>query len=182
MFETVNLFRYANQMRLIVSTIIILYACCLGAETVYKTVDEDGNTIFTDKPSEKSEEIKLRELQTVDNPNPAKYKPASKQADKTQFKYESFEVTKPQSGTGIRSNDGSVSISVSLEPGLKQGHKIVILMDGKEIGTGYSASLQDVDRGTHSINAKVVDGNGKTLISTSSSFSVLRATPRKQPR
>ncbi len=175
MFETVNLFRYAKQMRLIVSLMIVLYACFLGAETVYKTVDEDGNIIFTDKPSEKSEEIKIQDLQTIDNPNPAKYKPGSNQADKTQFKYESFEVTKPESGAGIRSNTGNVSISVSLEPGLRGGHKIILSMDGNEIGTGYSASLQNVDRGTHSINAKVIDGNGKTLISTSSSFSLLRA-------
>ena len=161
-------------MRLIISLLFVFYVCCLGAETVYKTVYEDGNIIFTDKPSEKSEEIKIQELDTIKNPNPGKYKPSTKQLE--EFKYKTLAVTKPENGASIRSNDGSVSISVSLEPGLRGGHKLIISMDGKEVGSGSSVSLQNVDRGTHSISASVIDGNGKTLISTSSSFSILRAS------
>jgi hypothetical protein len=174
MFEKTNLIGYAQLMRLILSSILILFVSCLAAETVYKTVDEDGNIIFTDKPSETAEEIRIDELQTIDNPNPAKYKASPK--PKNIFKYESFTVTKPEGGAGIRSNSGNVSIVVSLEPGLRSSDKIILLMDGKEIGSGYSISLQNVDRGTHSISASVVDGNGKTMISTSSSFSILRAS------
>jgi uncharacterized protein DUF4124 len=165
-----------NQMRLLISLLLVFYVCYLGAETVYKTVDEEGNTIFTDKPSESATEIKIDELQTIDNPNPAKYKASSKQSDKKKFKYNSLTVTNPESGAGIRSNNGNVTISVSLEPSLRGGDKILITMDGKQVGTGSSVSIQNVDRGTHSINASVVDGNGKTLISTSSSFSLLRAS------
>jgi hypothetical protein len=49
-------------------------------------------------------------------------------------------------------------------------------LDGKQVGNGLSASLQNVDRGTHTISAKVIDSDGKSLISTSSSFSLLRAS------
>lgn len=161
-------------MRLILSSLLVIYACFLGAETVYKTVDEDGNIIFTDKSSENAEEIRIDELQTIDNPNPAKYKTSPKQPKKDPG-YNSITVTKPVNGEGIRSNNGNVSISVSIEPALKPGHKITISMDGKEIGSGSSVSLQNVDRGTHSVSASVADGAGKKLISTSSSFSLLRA-------
>jgi hypothetical protein len=163
-------------MRLILSSILLFFVCCLGAETVYKTVDGEGNIIFTDKPSEDAEEIKIQKLETIKNPNPGKYKPDTKPPEESSIKYESFIITNPKNAEGLRSNNGSVSISVSLEPGLNPGHKIIISMDGKEIGIGTSVSLQNVDRGTHSISASVVDANGKTLISTSSTFSLLRAS------
>lgn len=167
---------YARQMRLILSSILVFFVCCLGAETVYKSVDKDGNIIFTDKPSEKAEEIKIQELDTIKNPNPNKYKPSLKQPEESSHKYDSFVVTSPENGAGIRSNSGNVSISLSLNPALRGGHKIIISMDGKEVGSGSSVSLQNVDRGTHSISASVVDENGKQLISTSSTFSLLRAS------
>ncbi|MBL1142534.1 MAG: DUF4124 domain-containing protein [Proteobacteria bacterium] len=163
-------------MQLIISLLLVVFVGCLGAETVYKSVDEDGNIIFTDKPSEEAEEIKIEKLETIENPNPAKYKPSPKQAEESAFQYESLTVSSPENGAGIRSNNGNVSISLSLEPALQTGHKIIISMDGKEIGSGSSVSLQNVDRGTHSISASVIDGSGKKLISTSSSFSLLRAT------
>lgn len=151
--------------------------CLLGAETIYKTVDENGNIIFTDKPSEDAEEIKIEKLQTIDNPNPAKFKPTPKtsEEDKSPI-YKTFVVTSPENGAGIRSNIGNVNISLSLEPALSAGHKMIISMDGKEVGTGSRVSLQNVDRGTHTISAKVVDGDAKTLISTTSTFSLLRAS------
>jgi hypothetical protein len=174
MFEKLNVIDYAQVMRLILSTFLVLFVCCLSAETVYKTVDEDGNVIFTDKPSEKAEEIKIQELDTITNPNPSRYKPSSKHPEDTSSKYESLVVTSPENGSGFRNNEGNVSISLSIEPSLRSGHKIIILMDGKEVGFSSSVSIQNVERGTHSISAKVVDRNGKTLISTLSTFSLLR--------
>jgi uncharacterized protein DUF4124 len=173
MFESNYFIGYAKQMRLILSLLLVFFITCPGAETVYKTVDDDGNIIFTDKPSENAEEIKLQELQTIDNPNPIRSTPRPRQTDKGSL-YKTFFIANPANDSGIRSNNGSVSISVSLEPTLRPGHKIIISMDGKEIGSGTSVSLQNVDRGTHSISASVVDGDGKKLISTSSTFSLLR--------
>ena len=166
---------YAKNMRLVISMFLLFFINGSIADTVYKTVDENGNVIFTDKPSDEAEEVKIQELEnTIDNPNPAKYRASTPKPDV--FAYESFTVTSPENGAGIRSNNGSVSISLNLEPALNRGHKVIVSMDGKQIGTGLSVSLQNVDRGTHSISAKVVDGTGKTMISTSSSFSLLRAS------
>ncbi len=166
-------------MRLILFSLLAFFVCCVGSETVYKTVDDDGNIIFTDKPSKNSEEVKLQELQTIDNPNPIPVRstPKPRQANEDEGSiYKSFFVANPANDSGIRSNNGSVSISISLEPSLRTGHKITILMDGKEVGSGTSVSLQNVDRGTHNISASVVDESGKKLISTSSTFSLLRAS------
>ncbi len=148
------------------------------AETVYKTVDEDGNVIFTDQPSESAEVIELQELQTIENPNPPTYRPpSSKSEEDTEASYyQAFSVVNPADGEGYRNNAGMVDIRLSLSPSLRRGHSVIVMMDGNEISSGgsLSVSLENVDRGTHSISAKVVDGSGQTLISTSSSFSLLR--------
>lgn len=166
---------YARPMRFVISVFLVLCLNCSIAETVYKTVDENGRVIFTDKPTEDAETVKIQKLEnTIDNPNPAKYRPSSPKPEA--FAYKRFTVTSPENGAGIRSNNGNVSITLSLEPALVSGHKVVISMDGKQIGTGLGVSLQNVDRGTHSISAKVINQNGKTLMTTSSSFSLLRAS------
>lgn len=157
---------------------MMLFAFSLHAEKVYKTVDEDGNIIFTDKPSAESEEIELQELQTIKNPNPAKYQPPQNKSSAQDLKnlYKSLLVTNPADGSGLRDNAGNVSISVSLQPSLRPGHSLVITLDGKEIskGNSLSVSLSNVDRGTHNIGVSVIDSSGEQLISTSSSFSLLR--------
>jgi len=164
-------------MRLTIGFLLLIFMGLSIAETVYKSVDENGNIIFTDKPSRDAEEIKLQKLQTIKNPNPAKYKPKAKQP-KQEALYKTFLVSNPADGAGLRSNSGNVSISLTLQPPLRPSHKIIISMDGKEVSNGStsSVSLQNIDRGTHTISASVVDGNGKQMISTSSSFSLLRAS------
>ena len=148
------------------------------AETVYKTVDESGNIIFTDRPSKNAEEIKLQELQTIKNPNPAKHTPRSKQPEDKGSAYKTFLIANPENGLGLRSNSGNVTISLTLEPPLRAGHVIIVTMDGKQVSNGPAASvsLQNQERGSHSLSASVVDANGKQIISTSSSFSLLRAS------
>ncbi len=172
-------------MRLIISLILLANMGSVVAETVYKTVDENGNIIFTDKPSKNAEEIKLQKLQTIKNPNPAKHTPSPKQAKDKGPIYKKFLIANPENESGLRSNNGDVTISVTLEPPLRGGHRIIITLDGEEVSNGpvTSVSLQDVDRGTHSISASVVDGKAKNMISTSSNFTLLRQpAPRKTPR
>lgn len=170
---------YAIRMRSLIYLLLLTFTVCVNAETVYKTVDKEGNIIFTDKPSADSEEIKLQELQTIKNPNPAKYKEQGRAKDKSKaLSYTSFTVISPENGSGLRSNNGSVNISLKLEPALQGGHKIIIALDGEEIsnGSSSSASVQNLDRGMHSISASIIDGNGNKVSSTSSSFSLLRAS------
>ena len=161
--------------------LIMLLQFSLVAADVYKTVDEDGNIIFTDKPSGDAEKIELQELQTIENPNPAKYRPEPDRNDKKGGSgdrniYNTLIVTNPADGSGLRNNAGNVTITVSVEPTLRPGHRLVLTMDGEEISNGnsLSTSLQNVDRGTHNIAASIVDENDKVLKSVTSSFSLLR--------
>ena len=92
--------------------------------------------------------------------------------------YEKIFVSNPADGSAIRSNNGNVSISIVLEPSLRSGHRILITMDGKELskGSGKSASVTNIDRGTHTVGASVIDSSSNAIISATSTFSILRST------
>jgi hypothetical protein len=51
-------------------------------------------------------------------------------------------------------------------------------MGGKELskGSGKSASVTNIDRGTHTVGASVIDSSSNAIISASSTFSILRST------
>lgn len=181
MIESIQAISYLRQMKLMIFLLFfVFFAHNIVAETVYKTVDENGNIIFTDRPTENSEEIKLQKLQTINNPNPIKNKPPAKPASPIDVGnvYSRLIITNPAQGSGIRNNAGNITISVSLEPSLRPGHNIVFTVDGNEVskGSANTAAVNNLSRGAHTIGASVIDGTGKTLISTSSSFSLLRAS------
>jgi len=135
------------------------------AETVYKTVDAEGNTIFSDVPSEGAEEIVIQELQTTNFPKvkPFKYRPPEEKEIK--FQYTTLRITTPEHDSTIQNQVGNVNISIDVKPTLTKADELVLFMDGKQILTGKTPqfALANIDRGTHSINVAVMDKENKIL-------------------
>jgi ribosomal protein L24 len=160
--------------------IISLFFTCSAQADVYKSVDEDGNVVFTDKPSPDAEKIIIKEVQTIEAPKVQTNKEALPEAEEEKLVgYSKVAIIHPQNGTGIRANDGNITITTTVEPALdnETGDTLALYMDNKLVSTGSSTkfSLNNVDRGTHNFSVAVVDKDGKELIrSASISFSVLR--------
>jgi hypothetical protein len=74
--------------------------------------------------------------------------------------------------------DGSVSVSLALQPALAPGHGIQLTVDGRplaETGKSLAVTLANMDRGAHTVSATVVDARGQPVATTSAvSFHVLR--------
>ncbi|MDX1434680.1 MAG: DUF4124 domain-containing protein [Gammaproteobacteria bacterium] len=165
-----------------------------GSQKIYKFVLPDGRITYSDRPPEDdpdAQEVRLSPLQTYSPPpTPALDTASSRPKPDDAAGYEELEVTSPANDATLRDNGGSVSISIALKPGLHSGHSIDIVMDGKSIGSGNSTSvtLTNVDRGSHTVQAKVLDEAGKVVISSNSiTFHLQRAavrpavTPRATP-
>jgi hypothetical protein len=138
---------------------------------VYKTINADGEVVFSDVPSEGAERVRLPEVSTY-KPPPPKRSPASVSAGKVDaaVPYKSFKVSAPENGATIWDNEGIVSLALTLEPALliKSGHTIQYFLDGKPDGKseiGLSHIYQDIERGTHTLSAAVVDVEGSAVIS-----------------
>lgn len=127
------------------------------AETVYKTLDDEGNVIFSDVPSEGTEVIKLQKAQTISLPEvkPLEYESLKKETSENE--YNRLVIISPENNATIRSNEGKISIDVEVEPELFEGDLLVLFMDGKEVSSGTSLqfALSDLERGMHTVDVGV---------------------------
>lgn len=137
------------------------------ADKGYKIVRPDGTVEFSDQPQEGAEEVELPEAQTYERlrgttlaPAEAKSKGVSKNG------YSNFAITSPAQDETVRPSGNRIIVNLSLEPGLSEGHVIVLSLDGKEAGRGRGLSfgVDEVYRGSHSVSAAILDAEGKTLI------------------
>ncbi len=172
-------------------TVILLVFLALPLVTtaaIYRFYDENGNVVFADQPGPGAEEIEKKDIQTIKT---NKARPTTKlkntDQDKTKFSYTEFRISKPENDATIRDNNGDVNVDITIKPQLrtKLKHKIVLLLDGKPVsepGTATAFALHNIDRGQHTLSAKVIDKEGKTIISVDSVTIHLKRFSILQPR
>ena len=178
-------------MRALFLLFACLYALSANAE-VFRWKDANGNTVFGDNPPEsvRANEVELPILTVADSYFSKKDK--KKQADEpvdeaassateseTGQAYSRFTVKSPGIDEVIRANDGNVLVQLDIQPGLQNGHGVVFYLDGKQVGSGKSGSIQlgGVSRGQHSLFAVLHDQKNAVLTNTEAvNFQVLRAT------
>ena len=87
--------------------------------------------------------------------------------------YGALIMASPSEGQLIQDLTGSVSVSLAVEPPLRvsQGDAIRLRLDGQPLDTRYTGSeiaIPGVPRGTHTLQAEVVNPAGNVLIATGS--------------
>ncbi|MBF8270754.1 MAG: hypothetical protein HW386_2463 [Gammaproteobacteria bacterium] len=144
---------------------------------VYRSVDKDGNVIFTDQATEGAVKVEIKELETIKSLETTSPAPSQAQ-DQTQEKiYDSLEITNPQNDLAIRENAGNLTVTVAVTPELRSGDNLMLYLDGTKYASGQSTSfqLQNIDRGTHQLRVAISDRDGQEQISsTPVSFHMLR--------
>lgn len=170
--------------------IALITASVSAVATVYRWVDADGQVHFSDQPVTGAKKITLRESTIYSAPvlpeTVTDTAVGGGGGEQKPFAYETLSVVNPEADQPIRSNEGQVNISIELQPGLQPGHKIRVYLDGTQAAEDLATtqiSLQEVDRGTHSLEVGVIDESGKELKRSGAvSFHLLRvAAPRVGP-
>jgi hypothetical protein len=162
--------------------LLALLAASAQAE-IYKSVNENGEVIFSDVPSQGAERVRVPEIPTytpvpipVATPEPAAAETSAGES------YKTLAISRPGNDETIRSNAGILNVAVSLKPELQTGigHRVQFFMDGQPYGkplARLSTSFTNVDRGTHTVAAAVIDENGDVLIEAAPvEFHLLRAS------
>ena len=169
--------------------LIVCISAVAQAASVYRWVDSDGQIHYSDHPSAGSEPVELRESSVYtprelpDINRDEEVEPTDEEAEPTdeeaepageeeglegeEVVYESLRVVVPDNDETVRSNEGEVRVSIELQPGLAQGHKVRIYLDGNKASgelPSTQVTLQNVERGTHSLAVAVVDATGRELI------------------
>jgi Domain of unknown function (DUF4124) len=169
---------------LIVLISLALAGAAAQAQTVYKVIKPDGTVEYTDSPppGEAATKVEVPPLNIAEpppalpagNPSPTDQAPG----------YTSLRITSPGDGAAIRDNAGNVNVDLALEPPLRSGDRIEILVDGRVVAGGNKTSitLANVERGSHSVQAVVKSPDGKVVTrSNSVSFDLQRRSAILQP-
>lgn len=175
-------------MRYWLMALSLIPLIALGA--IYKTVDENGNTVYTDKPSADTprEEVTLPPTNTIP-PAPQqdtkRSGPRELSRDNTPSNY-IVNLVSPRSGTRLNATQRNVTLSVATEPDLHPNHLVQFYWNGANQGEATpnnSLTIEEIHRGEHSFRAEVVDQYGAVLgASGSVSISVFRPTRLFKPK
>ena len=161
------------MFRTVIVTILLVIASPAFAK-LYKCEGPDGSVIYTDEPCAGGKELKLPPLQTFTPVKvPEKEEEEHKTGSKDAVTYKVFKITKPANDKAIQDNTGTVDVLLKMEPRLNTvaGHKISVAVDGEPLpvtGTTTLIKLSNIDRGTHSVQAFILDRQGKTIQTSNS--------------
>jgi hypothetical protein len=162
--------------------ILILIGLVLSTSAyadLYKCKQEDGTIIYTDRPCVSGEKLKLPSLQTYTAapvPKDLFAKKDSSQNGEKSSQYDSLTILSPKNNTRIEATgSGNVEIVARAQPALRtvKGDVFAIVMDGKQLpttGVTNTIRLQNVNRGTHSIQILILSRN-RSVLQTSNTVS-----------
>lgn len=135
---------------------------------VFTYIDAQGNRVFTDQPGTRNaKRVPLATSNRMSaNPSGAAPMTDAKNRVKPLFHYDMLRVLVPDPDATIRSTAGELIVSVTSEPGLQQGHRYRLLLDGQptaEPGPSPVFALSNIDRGSHNLSVEILDEQGRTV-------------------
>ena len=167
-------------MRAMIFTLLSMLACTVAvAATVYRWVDENGVTHYSDQPHENAEKVTVAAPQTYSATKG--YSPGTQPAPmKAPTPAYTCAVGQPSNDATFQ-NTNTVSFAAQASPAPTNGDQMVLLLDGAKVAnfpsSGGSLTLDAVDRGQHTVQAVVQDSTGKPVCqSTPVSFTVLQSS------
>lgn len=154
-------------MRRSFACLLLLISLPVAAQ-IYKYTDANGNTAYSNQPPDgiKAETVELPPLNSIE---PAAPRPESVQSTPTaepeqpQAPYGTLELTDLPTDEALRANNGTFTIGVRIQPRLRSGHLMQLLVDGNPYGQPTNIprfQVINIDRGEHSFAVAVQDAQG----------------------
>ena len=120
-------------MRAVLFTLMLVAVSAMASTTpIYKWVDENGVTHYSDQPHPGAQKIQIQEAQTYKAPVGQRAPPAIPRRPSTAAAYSTCVVSRPTSQEMFQ-NTQTVPASVHVEPDLRAGDRISVLMDGAPV-------------------------------------------------
>ncbi|WP_332765544.1 DUF4124 domain-containing protein [Pseudomonas koreensis] len=162
---------------------VVLILCLLAlpaSAEVFTYIDAQGKRVYTDQPRGNAKRVPIATSNRM-SATPTVAAPSSKTRNATPqppFHYDMLRVLVPEPDATIRSSAGELIVSITSEPGLQEGHRYRLLLDGQPTGEpGLSPvfPLSNIDRGSHNLSAEILDADGRTVERTANQpFHMLR--------
>ncbi len=152
--------------------LMVALPLAVAAKEVYRWKNAEGNWVYSDSPHPGAQKMELGEPTVIQSHTPTP--PPSTSNDNNGGKqqhtaYQSVALASPTDGQNIHSAPGRVPIAVETKPPLQDGDRVQAVVDGSPKGPAQASAAFDIDgvnRGTHKIGARILDAQGKVLVTT----------------
>jgi len=171
-------------MRTALLLLAMLATPVFASQTVWKWVDEQGVTHFSDRPVPGATKVDISSSNRADVQPSARSSSTSPPAA-PQVQYRDFEIGKPAEGEVFSNSGGEVPVNIHLNPQLHADHTLALYLDGRlvegfpENATQYS--LSNISRGEHTVLARITDGSGQEITSTNAVHFNVHQQSKGQP-
>ncbi len=147
--------------------LLVLLPLQVVAETVYKSIDKQGNVVFSDQPSARAEKIEIQLAPAMDFEQVTPPRASNRNNDLGPA-YEQVIILQPTNQQTVRDNPGNLTVLLQTEPALQPGHNVGLYMDGKQVNLGIedTVSLNTVDRGEHVLVARILDADNNVILAS----------------
>jgi hypothetical protein len=168
-------------MRAVLFTLMwVAVSAFAGTAAVYKWVDENGVTHYSDQPHAGAQKIQIQAVQTYKAPVGQRAPVIPQRRTSTTAAYSTCVLNRPTSQEMFQ-NTQTVPASVHVEPELRAGDRISVLLDGAPVSADIAVdsefALNSVYRGAHSLVARVEDSTGAVVCqSPSVTFNVRQSS------
>ncbi len=166
-------------IKLVIAGSFLILATSLPAQTatIYKTVDNNGNIIFTDtRPTDHpGETINLRPLTPMPSVPLHRLPPVAVTVP-TKALYSRLTITEPNHNATVRDQE-TITVKITTTPRVMFGHMVRLRLNGVVVGESRRQPrfvLKEVERGTHTLTAEIIDSQQQVVQSTSNTIHVHR--------
>lgn len=180
--------KWCNKAVWAISVVMFLVLPTLSiAQDIYKTVDEDGNVVYTDqKPSDDAVPVMLKELTVVDPIELGDSGAASADSgndNAEQRRDFGLKIISPGVEETIWNTAYVLSVQVSTDRQLPAGARLAFLIDGEEqvLTRSMNVEIEEVFRGERQLTVELRSSNGRTLDSAGPVTFFMRQHSRLHP-
>lgn len=154
---------------ILLSTLMITTASGAPAWT---WVDDNGQVHFSDRPVPGARQVELAGAQGFGaaasrSSSPTTTSPPTASRASAQSVYRSIEVTSPTEQQTLWNIGTVLAVQLQLEPQLQPGHRVDLILDGARQNLNTASTrltLNNVYRGTHALQAVVIDDAGSEVM------------------
>ena len=150
--------------------LFLLAILALGGAAVYRWTDADGVVHYSDRPHPGAEKnnIEAAPAAGAARTPPGGVLAGSEAAEVTSARYEELSIQSPAQDEVLWNIEGQLDVTARVEPSLRPGHQLQVLLDGRSVAIlppGSSQTrLSEVFRGTHTLAVEILDEAGKPLM------------------
>lgn len=164
----------------------LLVTTVTNSAQLYKIVNDDGSVTYTDTYQPNAQEVNLTSTNSAVMPSISASSTASNRQKKVLKEFPEYKLTfiSPVDKQTIRNNSGNMTISASLNSASNltatPSGKFQLIIDGmlKQSKPVPIFTVQNLDRGEHSVQIKLIHQTGKILASTETRVFYLKQASR----